>query len=1546
MIPWQAVVAVLLATAACDGTEVRTGALPVDGPGGTGQGGRVGRALDAISDTSTRGKPTCLVDSDCFPLQKGTVCQQAVCNPTSHACELAQAATGTACDHSDPCVGAAQCNAQGQCEGTAAKNCSDGIDCTVDGCNAADGCVHTTALDGSPCDDGYLCTAGDACQGGICVGKAACDDQDPCTADLCAPGVPGAPCTHTPLPAGAQCDDGDPCTVATTCDQGGCKGGLQLACDDGNPCTSDFCAATNAQSDCKHTAVPDGTGTCSDANACTTGDTCKAGKCQGQPGVCECQTSADCKDDGNLCNGVPQCVGSKCVADPASVVVCPASSNPCVAVQCVPATGVCIEQSAGAGKVCSDGNACTAGDTCGIGGNCVGGQAVLCDDGVPCTKDGCDVAKGCIAEPWPASAGIPCDDNNTCTFGDVCDGGACTAGKNACQCQTDADCKPLDDGDACNGSLVCKGGACVSDGKTVVCKASSDPCTATACDPKSAQCVSFAKPEGSACGSATACTSGGQCKGGACVGAVVGDCSDGNACTKDACGPTGCTHTPAAGQTCDDGNPCTNGDQCNAGGQCQGGANTCQCQTDADCGPSGASCTVNKCDQAAGKCQQVQKPQGTACDDGNACTFNDVCQGGACAGGSVNCADNNPCTDDSCDAKSGCTHASNAAPCDDGDACTTGDQCGDGSCKPGTPTCACKSDADCKDDGDLCNGVTQCLGNVCKPKPGSVVTCDPKLAPLCTSNLCNPNSGKCVLVSIPDGTPCDDGTLCTSDNFCKTGLCTGKNTICDDGNACTEDSCDPAKGCVFVVKVGLPCSDGNVCTDDACDSAGKCASKPNTTICDDGNPCTQGDLCSAGKCVGGADVCAECKTAADCKDDGNLCNGTPMCQGGKCLAGSPVSCPSSNDPCQSSACDPASGVCIETKASGTACDDGDACTGPGVCVQGVCTAPPIQCDDKNPCTVDTCIKPSGCKFTPSGSITCDDGDPCTLVSACLNGKCQGFVNQCGCKSDGDCPDDSNLCNGVPGCIGNKCQAKPGTVVVCSPAGDTACLKNQCLTANGKCNMTPLPLGTLCDDKSPCTVNDACALGQCQGVALDCGDGIACTSDQCSVPGGCVHVGDNSKCNDGKPCTSDTCDLKLGCQNPPASGAPCDDGNACTSGDVCKGGTCQGGAVKTCDDGNLCTADSCDAKLGCVTKPQDGAACNDGNACTSNDLCKGGTCLGSPLACDDGNSCTTDACDPATGKCSAKPAPGQPCDDGSKCTDGDTCLVNGACAGAAKNCDDGNLCTADSCAVATGNCTNTPLPGLCNDGNPCTADACNPKTGACASTPAPGAPCNDNSACTQGDTCQAAGTCAGSKIACSDGKACTQDDCDPATGCTFTPLKGFNANFDDGGMGGITSSLSIPPGTGIQWQIDGTQFKSPSKSLYIGKIEPFTGTHSYNVNSFGIHQASLPTIAIPAGVTGAKMTLALHYERDPKEPSPPGCSAGGLSDIFAVLVDNQPRAARCSVIKGFETVTVNLQDKVGGNAGIVLAFTHNQTNNNGGGAWVDDVNVSWTCDAGP
>ncbi|MEC9071749.1 MAG: hypothetical protein VX938_05185, partial [Myxococcota bacterium] len=167
-----------------------------------------------------------------------------------------------------------------------------------------------------------------------------------------------------------------------------------------------------------------------------------------------------------------------------------------------------------------------------------------------------------------------------------------------------------------------------------------------------------------------------------------------------------------------------------------------------------------------------------------------------------------------------------------------------------------------------------------------------------------------------------------------------------------------------------------------------------------------------------------------------------------------------------------------------------------------------------------------------------------------------------------------------------------------------------------------PEGTPCDDGQPCTGDDVCdATGLCVGVALDCDDGLDCTTDQC-VEGECVHALGVDRCiSDGEP---PLC-LDLGAPDPRntcrlcagggasgsewtelANGAPCDDHDACTLGDLCEVGACVSKNPKQCPEAGPCSVSVCDPETGCGTDLVDGP-CEDGDACTVGDICASGEC---------------------------------------------------------------------------------------------------------------------------------------------------------------------------------------------------------------------------------------------------------------------------------------------------------------------------------------------------
>ena len=144
-------------------------------------------------------------------------------------------------------------------------------------------------------------------------------------------------------------------------------------------------------------------------------------------------------------------------------------------------------------------------------------------------------------------------------------------------------------------------------------------------------------------------------------------CADGNACTVDLCeDDTGCVHPPA---DCSDGTVCTT-DSCDAALGCQNVVISCD---------DGKPCTGDSCDATLG-CVQVALT-GTPCDDEDACTLNDTCAAGTCAGTALVCGSPNPCMVASCNSATGCVSGfADGKSCDDGDACTSDDSCALGGC--------------------------------------------------------------------------------------------------------------------------------------------------------------------------------------------------------------------------------------------------------------------------------------------------------------------------------------------------------------------------------------------------------------------------------------------------------------------------------------------------------------------------------------------------------------------------------------------------------------------------------------------------------------------------------------------------------------------------------------------------------------------------------------------------------------------------------------------------------------------------------------------------
>jgi len=181
--------------------------------------------------------------------------------------------------------------------------------------------------------------------------------------------------------------------------------------------------------------------------------------------------------------------------------------------------------------------------------------------------------------------------------------------------------------------------------------------------------------------------------------------------------------------------------------------------------------------------------------------------------------------------------------------------------------------------------------------------------------------------------------------------------------------------------------------------------------------------------------------------------------------------------------------------------------------------------------------------------------------------CDGIIDQC--NQDGDCPDDGDICT------------------------EASCENHRCTH-----HLTPRPgrEGPMSDPS--CT----------NGTDDDC-DGKTDNDDP-----NCHSCSNDFDCDDANPCTTDSC-VEQNCSNQPLpDGQECDDGSFCNGPDRCQAGACRPRGEPPCPgpDGDGDCRESCnEVDDDCSAPDADGARCDDGNSCTSGDVCRNGVCSGVP-----------------------------------------------------------------------------------------------------------------------------------------------------------------------------------------------------------------------------------------------------------------------------------------------------------------------------------------------
>jgi RHS repeat-associated protein len=441
----------------------------------------------------------------------------------------------------------------------------------------------------------------------------------------------------------------------------------------------------------------------------------------------------------------------------------------------------------------------------------------------------------------------------------------------------------------------------------------------------------------------------------------------------------------------------------------------------------------------------------------------------------------------------------------------------------------CNDHDGCSDD-DRCDATGVCHGT-----PVEVNDSNP-----CTDDQCSSTSDETSVVThaVHSGEACTDGNLCTATDTCTAaGQCTGAAIDIDDHNVCTTDACDPSTGQIthLTLPPGSPCDDGNACTaGDACNADATCVSgvsQPDTDCngfdddCDghvDEGYVAATTSCGISPCVGYGQL---------------LCIGAT--QVNTCVSNCEGSCVDGIDDDNDGAIDCEDLDCFASRTDGNCNQADDDCDGN---IDENWQAPQTTCG------TGLCVSQGVLQCTPNGVVdTCQPAAP-GIDSTCnrLDEDCdglfdEGFVPQPTSCGTGVCT-TAGTSSCVNGSIVESCE--PGLP---SAATDTTCnnLDEDCdglvdedfvktctgtarrFCSNGAVQTQQCSDGNLCNGQEICVLNGVCQSGT--GPAVD--DGNTCTTDSCDPVQGVRHqaLAAGTLCGDEDACNGqETCALPTSC----------------------------------------------------------------------------------------------------------------------------------------------------------------------------------------------------------------------------------------------------------------------------------------------------------------------------------------------------------------------------------------------------------------------------------
>ena len=389
----------------------------------------------------------------------------------------------------------------------------------------------------------------------------------------------------------------------------------------------------------------------------------------------------------------------------------------------------------------------------------------------------------------------------------------------------------------------------------------------------------------------------------------------------------------------------------------------------------------------------------------------------------------------------------------------------------------------------------------------------------CQTPVCSPacqNGGQCVA---PNTCSCATATRNGGaaygrqcEGFCGDRVVQSPQEACDDGNSAAGDCCVACQPESFDTQCRAAAG--------ACDVAERCEGRTacpadrfvNGTVCRAiAGPCDRAEQCDGTQAQCPSDAFVAAGVVCRAKDARNECDIADVC------SGTAPACPPDRfqpigTPCNNN----------DTCTAGT-----DTCSSAGVCVSGASTCncnTPAECDDRNPCTVDSCTN-RRCEHAAGNAGTscrpkageCDIAEVCDgVLPFCPRDRVEMFGTLCR-ASMGDC-DLPELCDGRSAACGADAKL----------AGDV------CRRSLG-----------VCDVEERCNgVDNGCPPNALRSNTTVCRNGTS----TCDPPEYCSG-------------TATQCDV-VNYFSPINS--PCDDGDLCSSNDRCqRGGACVGDPVTPC-----------------------------------------------------------------------------------------------------------------------------------------------------------------------------------------------------------------------------------------------------------------------------------------------------------------------------------------------------------------------------------------------